>query len=347
MFYGKISLLSLAYIRRVSFFRMKIGVYSGRKDERDFFDRAASRCGVQLVACGAVPDLSNYRAAEGCRALSVITTPISAKLLDAFYSVGVRYISTRTVGYDHIDVAHAREIGMHIGNVSYSPDSVADYAVMMILIAVRKLKAIVIRAQGQDFSLGGVRGRELRDLTVGVIGTGRIGSCVVRRLAGFGCRVLACDLHENDQVRLAAEYVPLEELYRHSDVITLHMPATAENYHMIGRESISRMKRGVCIVNTARGSLIDSQALIEALEDGRVGSAALDVVEDEAGLYYNGLKCINLKNRELAILRSFPNTFVTPHTAFYTEHAVRDMVEYSVESCAAFCRGEDNPWLVI
>ena len=325
---------------------MKIGVYSERPDERAFFDHAAQACGVELVMCGAVPDLASCRAAEGCRALSIITTPVPAPLLDAFYAAGVRYISTRTVGYDHIDVAHARKIGMHIGNVSYSPDSVADYTVMMILIAVRKLKAIVTRAQGQDFSLGGVRGRELRDLTVGVIGTGRIGTCVVRRLAGFGCRILACDLRENDAVRQAAEYVPPDELYRRSDVITLHMPATEDNYHMIGRGSLGKMKKGVCIVNTARGSLIDTQALIEALEDGRVGAAALDVVENEAGLYYNDLKCVPLKNRELAVLRSFPNTFVTPHTAFYTEHAVRDMVEYSVRSCASFCRGEDNPWLV-
>lgn len=326
---------------------MKIGVYSARRDERDFFDRAAKACGAELVLCGSVPDLSNYRNAEGCQALSVITTPIPAELLDAFYSAGVRFISTRTVGYDHIDIAHARQIGMHIGNVSYSPDSVADYTVMMILIAIRKLKAIVIRAQGQDFSLGGVRGRELRDLTVGVIGTGRIGTAVVRRLAGFGCKILACDLHENDAVRACAAYVPLQELLRTCDVITLHMPATPENYHMIDRESIRQMKRGVCLVNTARGSLIHTPDLITALEDGTVGAAALDVVENEAGLYYNDLKCQNLKNRELAILRSFPNTFVTPHTAFYTEHAVRDMVEFSVRSCIAFCRGEDNPWLVI
>lgn len=326
---------------------MKIGVYSERKDERDFFNQVASACGAELVMCGAVPDLSNYQNAAGCRAISVITTPIPAQLLDAFYSAGVRFISTRTVGYDHIDVAHAREIGMHIGNVSYSPDSVADYAVMMILIAIRKLKAIVIRAQGQDFSLGGVRGRELRDLTVGVIGTGRIGASVVRRLAGFGCKILANDLYENESVRAFAEYVPLEKLLSECDVITLHMPATPENYHMINRDSLRAMKPGVCIINTARGSLIDTQDLITALEEGIVGAAALDVVENEAGLYYNDLKCENLKNRELAILRSFPNTFVTPHTAFYTEHAVRDMVEFSVRSCAAFCRGEDNPWLVI
>lgn len=326
---------------------MKIGVYSERRDERDFFAQAADQAGAQLVLCGPVPDLSNYRAAAGCRALSVITTPIDSRLLDAFASVGVRFISTRTVGYDHIDVQHAREIGMQIGNVSYSPDSVADYTLMMILIAVRKLKEIVIRAQGQDFSLGGVRGQELRDLTVGVIGTGRIGSAVVRRLSGFGCPILACDPVEQPCVREAAQYVPLEELLARSDVITLHMPAAPQNDHLIGREAIRRMKRGVCLVNTARGSLIDTGALIDALESGKVGAVALDVVENEAGLYYHDLKGVNLKNRELAVLRSFPHAFLTPHTAFYTEHAVRDMVEFSVQSCAAFCTGADNPWRVV
>ena len=326
---------------------MKIGVYSARRDERDFFAHAAEESGAELVMCGPVPELSNYQAARECRALSVITTPIDARLLDAFYSVGVRFISTRTVGYDHIDVEHARRIGMHIGNVSYSPDSVADYALMMILIAVRKLKAIVLRAQGQDFSLGGVRGRELRDLTVGVAGTGRIGTAVVRRLAGFGCRILACDPVPNREAGAWAEYVSFEELLSRSDVITLHMPAAQENEHLIGAAAFQRMKPGVCLVNTARGSLIDTGALIDALEEGKVGAAALDVIENEAGLYYNDLKCVNLKNRELAVLRSFPNTFVTPHTAFYTEHAVRDMVEFSVQSCAAFYTGADNPWLVV
>lgn len=326
---------------------MKIGVYSRRRDEHDFFTQAAEQCDAELVLCGPVPSLSTYQNAAGCRAVSIITTPVSSELLDAFYRVGVRYISTRTVGYDHIDIAHARKLGMHIGNVSYSPDSVADYTVMMILIAIRKLKAIVIRAQGQDFSLGGVRGRELRDLTVGVVGTGRIGASVVMRLSGFGCQILACDPFRNSDVAGIAAYVTLEQLLRESDVVTLHMPAAPENHHIINRDSLRQMKSGVCIINTARGSLIDTQALIEALEDGHVGAAALDVIENESDIYYNDLKCQNLKNRELAILRSFPNTFVTPHTAFYTEHAVRDMVEFSVQSCAAFCRGEDNPWQII
>lgn len=326
---------------------MKITIYNCRADEAAYLAEFREKYGVELTGTKESPTSATVGLVEGCECISIITTPMTEELLRAYREAGVRYISTRSIGYDHIDLKAAERAGVHIGNVSYSPDSVADYTVMLILAATRRLKTILGKGSVQDFSLRGVKGREMHNLTVGVIGTGRIGRTVLRDLSGFGCRLLAHDLYENDAVRKIAEYVPLPELLRRSDVISLHMPATAENFHLIGRDAIAQMKDGVFLVNTARGSLIDTGALLDAVESGRIGGAALDVVENETGLYYNDLSTNVLPNRELAVLKSYPNVLVTPHFAFYTDQAVKDMVENSVKSCTLFARGEENPWQVI
>ncbi len=326
---------------------MKLMAYNYRPDELPLFRRYAEKYGVELKLCADAPGPDNVEGAKGFDCISMITTPMGKELMERFLAAGVRFISTRSIGYDHIDLKAAKALGMHVGNVSYAPDGVADYTVMLILTATRRLKAISLRAAAQDFSLQGVQGRELHNLTVGVIGTGRIGRTVIRRLAAFGGRLLAYDLFRNDEMAKLAEYVPLERLLAESDVITMHMPATKENYHLINRESLARMKDGVLLVNTARGSLIDTDALIAAVESGKVSGAALDVVENETGLYYNNLKNEILSNRELAVLKSFPNVIVTPHTAFYTDQAVSDMVEHSIESCALFAQNKENPWQIV
>lgn len=323
---------------------MKLTVYSCRKDEAGYFTRFGEKYGVELAVHEENPTLETVELAKGSPCISLITTPVDEPLLRRFRELGVGFVSTRSIGYDHIDIAAAERLGVRVGNVSYAPDSVADYTVMLILMATRKMKAILTRSAVQDYSLKGVQGIELHNLTIGVAGTGRIGRTVIRRLSGFGCRILACDLYENEETKRYAEYVSPDRLFAESDLITLHMPATKENYHFINREAFARMKDGVFLVNTARGTLIDTDDLIDAVESGKVGGAALDVVEHETGLYYNDLKCRVLENRGLAILRSFPNVLVTPHTAFYTDQAVSDMVENSIRSCVLFARGEKNPW---
>ena len=326
---------------------MKLMAYNYRPDELDLFRGFAEKYGVELGLCADAPAAENAEKAKGCGCISIVTTPVGRDLMERLLDAGVRFISTRSIGYDHIDLKAAKALGMHVGNVSYAPDGVADYTVMLILTATRRLKAISLRAAAQDFSLQGVQGRELHNLTVGVIGTGRIGRTVIRRLSAFGGRLLAYDLFRNDETAKLAEYVPLERLFAESDVITMHMPATKENHHLISRGSLAKMKDGVLLVNTARGSLIDTDALIGAVESGKVGGAALDVVENETGLYYNNLKDEILSNRELAVLKSFPNVIVTPHTAFYTDQAVSDMVEHSIESCALFAQNKENPWQIV
>lgn len=326
---------------------MKLIAFNYRADELGYFKKFAAQYNVDLVLNKEVPTEETLDAVNGCTCMSMITTPMTAELLQKYYDAGIRFISTRSIGFDHIDVKAAKKIGMHIGNVSYTPNSVADYTVMLILMATRKIKAISRRSAAQDYSINGVQGVELHNLTIGVIGTGRIGRLVAQRLKAFGCRLIAYDLYENEELKQYAEYVPLNQLFAESDLITMHMPATKDNYHLINKDTIASMKDGVFLVNTARGSLIDTQSFMDAVESGKIGGAALDVIENETGLYYNNLKCEVLNNRDMAVLKSYPNVIVTPHTAFYTDQAVSDMVEHSIESCLLFSQGKENPWQVV
>lgn len=323
---------------------MKILAYSHRPDETEYFKKFKEKYNVDLVLTEEAPNLETANLAKGFDAISIITTPISAELMQKFYEIGVKFISTRTIGYDHIDIKKAKEINMHIGNVTYSPRSVADYTTMLILMATRKMKPIMERSRVQDYSLIGVQGKELHNLTVGVIGTGRIGRTVIKNLSGFDCKIIAYDIYENEEIKKYVNYVSLDELFENSDIITMHAPATEDNYHLINRKSIEKMKDGVFIINTARGSLINTDDFIDAIESKKIGGAALDVIEHETNLYYNDLKCEVLDNRDLAILKSYPNVIITPHTAFYTDQAVSDMVENSILSCMLFMEGKENPW---
>ena len=326
---------------------MQVTVYNCRAfDEKELFIEYAKEIGIELVLCADAPDLENVALCKGSRCVDVITSKVDAPLIRAFQENGIEYISTRTIGYDHIDVEAAQSCGIRVGNAPYGPAGVADYTVMLILMSIRKMGAILGRTGVQDYTLAGLNGRELKDLTVGVLGTGRIGATVIRDLSGFGCRILAHDLYEKEEVRQYAAYVPLAQIWKEADVITLHTPLTQENHHLINKDSITQMKDGVVIVNTARGALIDSDALIEAIENGKIGAAGLDVVENEFGLYYYDHKSDILKNRELAMLRSFPNVTVSHHMAFYTRNYVETVVKDSLMSCKCFMEGKENPWEV-
>lgn len=326
---------------------MKILAYSYRADETMYFQEFSKKYKVEVVLCEDAPSMKNAELARGFQCVSIVTTPVSGELVEKFHEMGVKFISTRTIGYDHIDIEKARQLDMHVGNVTYSPSSVADHTVMVILMTIRKMKAIMQCTSVQDYSLKGVQGRELHNLTVGVIGTGKIGQRVIKNLSGFDCKIIAHSSHEDEDVKKYAAYVSLEELLKNSNIITLHIPARKNNYHIIDKNSIDMMKEGVFIINTARGSLINTEDLIEGIEKKKIAGVALDVIEHESDLYYNDLKCEILNNRQLAILKSYPNVIITPHTAFYTDQSVSDMVENSILSCTLFMEGKQNPWQVI
>ena len=326
---------------------MRVTVYSCREfDEKELFLQYEKEFGMELVLCSDAPTMENVHLTKGSECVDIITSKITRNLMAAFAANGVKYLTTRTIGYDHIDMEAAREFGIKVGNAPYGPNGVADYTVMLILMSIRKMKRIIERTNIQDYTLAGIQGRELQDLTVGVIGTGRIGKTVIRDLSGFGCKIIAYDLHEQEEVKKYAEYVSLEKLFAEADVITLHTPLTDNNYHLINEKNISGMKDGVVIINTARGALIDSQALISAIESGKIGAAGLDVVENEFGLYYYDHKSDILDNRELAVLRGFPNVTISHHMAFYTDNCVETVVHDSLLSCKFFVEGMENPWEV-
>ena len=232
---------------------------------------------------------------------------------------------------------------MRVAHSHYPPEGVANYAIMLMLMWTRKMNQTMLRAAAQDYTLPGKMGKDLSNCTVGVIGTGKIGRTVIAHLQGFGCKILAYDLYQSDEVAQMAEYVPLDELYARSDVITLHTNATAENHHLINAESLAKMKDGVLIVNTARGALIDEEALIAALESGKVGGAGLDVVEGENDLVYFNRAGAALPHRTMNILRSMPNVIVSPHNAFYTDVNVASMVRSGFEELTDFVAGRSNP----
>jgi D-lactate dehydrogenase len=319
---------------------MKVFAYSHRPDEARYFEIFSRQLGIELSFCKENLSVENAGLAEGCECISILTTPVGAELMDKLHAIGVRHINTRTIGFDHIDTGHAKKIGMRVSHVNYSADSVADYAIMLILMSLRKIKHIMDRANVQDYSLKEFQGRELHNVVVGVIGAGHIGRTLISHIKGFGCRILVYDLYPNSEVSQMAQYVDLDTLYRESDVITLHAPATDGTFHMINRDSIAKMKDDVVIVNTARGTLIDTMDLIEGIEREKIAAVAIDVVENETAIYYTDHKYEIIANRELAILRSFPNVIITPHTAFYTDQAVSDMVENCLKNCAAYYKGE-------
>lgn len=311
---------------------MEIAIYNCRDyDEAPFCDKYAKEYNVSVRKFAHTPTADNTAEVKGCEGVIVYTTPITADIIEKWAALGVKHISTRTIGYDHIDVETAKKFGIMVSNVAYSTGSVADYTVMLILMVLRRMKSIIKRAEGMDYGLKGNIGKEIHNLTVGIVGTGKIGTHVCRNLSGFGCKILAFDPYENDEIKKYGKYVSLDELFRESDVITFHTPATKSSYHMVNAETIKTMKDGVMLVNTARGTIIDTPAFIEAVESGKIGGAALDVIENELGIFYGDYKYQVIGHREMSILKDMPNVLMLPHMAFYTEDAVSDMIHYSIK----------------
>jgi D-specific alpha-keto acid dehydrogenase len=312
---------------------MGITIYGCGQDEAVLFRELAPRLGVKPTITAAPVSEANSELAFGNRCISVgHKAQITNTTLLALSRAGVVYVSTRSIGYNHIDVQYAESVGICVENVAYSPDSVADYTLMLMLMAVRSAKSMIRRADVHDYRLHDVRGKELRDLTIGVIGTGRIGTAVMDRLRGFGCQVVAYD----SRPTTSADYVPLDELLQLSDVITLHTPLTADTRHLLNRQRIQQMKHGAFVINTGRGALLDTEALVQALESGSLGGAALDVLEGEEGIFYADCRDKPIESKQLVRLQRLPNVIISPHTAYYTDHALSDTVENSMINCQNF-----------
>jgi D-specific alpha-keto acid dehydrogenase len=311
-------------------------VYGCEPDEAELFRALAPRHGILPTITSTAASDADLVAMLADRCISVghkaeLTAPLLRTLRDA----GVTYVSTRSIGLDHIDLDAASALGIMVENTVYDPDGVADFTLMLILMALRDATGVVVAAQRGDFRLR-ARGRDLRDLTVGVVGVGNIGAAVVRRLHGFGCRVVA---HSNGRNPATdAQFVSIDELLRASDVVTLHVPLDDTTHHLIGRDELAAMKDGAVLVNTGRGPLVDTQALLDALERGHLGGAALDVLEGEDRIFYADCTTRRLDDHVVTRLQGLPNVIVTPHTAYYTRRALHDTVERTLAQCRRFER---------
>ena len=320
---------------------MKILAFEVRDDEKKGLMETAQELGVELELSSEVPCMENVELVNGFEGVSVLGQgDINSELLSAWKKQGVDYVSTRTIGYNHIDVENARKIGIRVCNARYAPNGVADFTVMLMLMCLRNYKQALWRGQVNDFSLWGLQGKEMRSLTVGVMGTGRIGQAVIQNLRGFGCKILAYDPHPKADLMDVAEYVSLEELYRRADIITLHMPLVPATKYIINRESISMMKPGVIIINCARGPLADPDALIEGIESEKIGALGLDVIDGEEGITHVDHRVDIISNQKMAYLRQFRNVVMTQHMAFYTEEAVENMVRSGILGILEMSRSE-------
>lgn len=312
---------------------MKILAFEVRADERPYFKQLEEQLHLNLTVTDEVLTPENLHLTKGFDGITTLgRSYLDRPMLDALKENKVRYLSTRTIGYNHIDVDYAKEIGLRVSNAAYAPNGVADYTIMLMLMCLRNYKQALYRANANDYSLPGLEGREMRNLTVGVVGTGKIGRTVISNLQGFGCRILAYDPYPAEDTAKLCRYVSLEELYHESDIITMHIPLNPSTYHLISEDSLKLMKDGVVLINTARGELMEIEALLAGIESKKIGALGLDVIENEEGIYHKDRRTDIISNRDMAYLRQFPNVTMTQHIAFYTIEAVESMVRCGIHN---------------
>jgi D-lactate dehydrogenase len=278
--------------------------------------------------------------AAGSQAVcAFVNDQLDREVLESLASGGTRLLALRSAGYNHVDLAAAREQGLAVVRVpAYSPAAVAEHAVALLLCLNRKVHRAYARVREGNFELEGLVGFDLAGKTVGVVGTGGIGSVFARIMRGFGCRVLAHDAFPTGE--LGVTYVDLDTLLATSDVISLHVPLTPATTHLIDAGAIARLKRGAILVNTSRGAVIDTPALIDGLKSGQVGGAGLDVYEGEAGLFFGDHSHEPLLDDVLARLLTFPNVLITGHQAFLTREALHNIAETTLANVSAFEQGK-------
>lgn len=324
---------------------MRIIAYSVRPDEHYGFRHFSEELGCEVTYVKERLSMDNVELAKGYEYVTILgNCTASREVLKELASYGVKYLASRSAGYNNIDTEAAKEYGIRFSNARYSPNCVADFTVMLMLMSIRRVKNALQRSACQDFTLRGIQGREMHNLTVGVIGTGRIGQTVINNLSGFGCKILAYDVYPNKALENKVEYVSLDEMYSRADMITLHSPLLESTHHLINEEAISKMKDNMIIINTARGELIDLDALIKGLRSGKIAGAGLDVIEGEVGIFHEDRRHDTVDHEGIALLKQMPNVVLTHHFAFYTDQAVNDMVECGLRSLYAFHQEEENPY---
>lgn len=318
---------------------MDIVVFSTRPYDRRFLDAANNAGAHTLRFLEARLDATTASLALGAQAVcAFVNDDLGADVLARLADHGVRLVVLRSAGFNHVDLEAAARIGIAVGRVpEYSPHAVAEHTVALMLTLNRRIHRAHARVREGNFALDGLLGVDLYDKTVGLVGTGKIGACFARIMAGFGCRLLGTDPRQNaDCIAVGLRYVPLDELLRASDVVSLHCPLTPGTRHLIGHQALLSIKPGAMLLNTSRGAVIDTAAVITALKEGRLGSLGIDVYEEEADLFFRDLSDEVLHDDVFARLLTFPNVLITGHQAFFTVEALTAIAETTLANIDAF-----------
>ena len=317
--------------------RKKIAFFDTKPYDRPYFDRFAG--GYDIVYFEEKLGAHTARMAEGFDAvIAFVNSEIDAATVDCLHRLGVRALALRCAGANNVDLAAARGKLTVMRVPAYSPHAVAEHALALLLALNRKIYRAYIRTRDFNFNIDGLCGVDLYGKTAGIIGTGKIGKTFIGLCKGLGMKILACDPYPDPA--LDAEYVDAARLFSESDVISLHCPLTESTFHLVDRAAFARMKPGAFLLNTSRGSLIDSEALLDAVTDGRLRGAALDVYEEEADVFYEDLSGKILHDNTLALLMSRPNVLITSHQGFLTEEALENIAEVTIANLDAFFSGK-------
>jgi D-lactate dehydrogenase len=319
---------------------MDVAVYSTKTYDRQFLDQA--NVGVHGLSFFETRlSLETAALAAGHQAVCVfVNDKIGAEVLEKLASLGVRLVTLRCAGFNNVDLRAAAEFGVTVARVpAYSPAAVAEHTVALMLTLNRKTHRAYNRVREGNFALDGLLGFDLCGKTVGIVGTGKIGTALARILRGFGCRLLATDpFPDAECLELGVEYVSWSEMCSTARIISLHCPLTPETHQLVDAAALRRMQPGVMLVNTSRGAVIDTRAVIEALKEGRLGSLALDVYEEEADLFFEDLSDRVITDDVFARLLTFPNVLITGHQAFLTEEALTAIADVTIANVTAFER---------
>jgi D-lactate dehydrogenase len=315
---------------------MKIAFFSAKPYDKIFFEARNKDFGFELEywETHLGPHVVNA-VDEGTEVVCVfVNDKLTAEVLETLSTKGVKIIALRCAGFNNVDLEAAKRFGLRVCRVpAYSPEAVAEHAVAMLLTLNRKTHKAYNRVREQNFSLNGLMGFNLHGKTIGVVGTGKIGKAFCKIMLGFGCKILAFDPEEKEELKaVGVEYLELDELWKHSDIISLHCPLNAENHHMISANSLNLMKKSVTIINTSRGALLNTPDVIHGLKNKQIAYLGIDVYEQEEKLFFKDLSGSIIEDDDIQRLLSFPNVLLTGHQAFFTEDALEQIASITLNS---------------
>lgn len=322
---------------------MEIALYSSKTYDQPFFNQAIKGTDYRLRYLTETLHEDTVDLSKGCEAVCCfVTDNLNEAVLTRLKKQGVRFIALRSAGYDHLDLKALHKLKLHAARVpSYSPNAIAEFTVALVLSLARKIPQTIDQVRAHNFALDNLLGINLEGKTVGLIGTGNIGTIFAKIMLGFGCKLLAFDPYPSDECKqLGITYVELNELLQRSDIISLHCPLNEATKHIINQDTLALMKQTVILVNTARGANIDTKAVINALLNNKIGALGIDVYEKEKGLFFGDHSREEITDNDFLELQKFPNVLITGHQAYFTEVALTNIAKITIDNIQSFEQGK-------